>query len=73
MNMEEVLNRITGYKSVLTKHNYVESGAGIKPWSIRWLKGELAIEIQGSGWTAYPEMITGVDPESLNQYLGGAL
>jgi hypothetical protein len=75
MDLGTICDKIKGYSKLLSQHGYVNNDeGGIKPWSTRYAKGTLYIDVRGSEWTAYDgdkEVCTGPDPEILAQYLNG--
>lgn len=72
--MQELMNKIIAYRTALLAHGFIANGAGAKPWSNRYSKGDLHIDTRNTEWTAYKnqdEICTGPDPETLTMYLTG--
>lgn len=73
-DLATMCDRISGLRKVLTLHGYVSNGDGKKPWSSRYTLGTSHVDTRMSDWTAYSsdqEVCTGVDIESLSQFLTG--
>lgn len=68
ISVSSILDKITGYATVLDNYNYKNVGAGHLPWSIKHIcDGKPDVSIRGSEWTVHGEVIeTGTTPEEFD-------
>ena len=75
MNLDDMLNKITTYASILDTFGYKHDVCGgIKPWSVRYSNGIDHIDTRNTEWTAYygdKEVYSGFTADELIAYLGG--
>ena len=73
-DLSVMLDKIKGYRDLLSTHGFVHTGDGVKPWSHRYTRSSEHVDTRNTEWTAYVgnhEVCSGPDVDTLRKFLCG--